>query len=521
MKTDNSFGKRIVAAGVGLALAGALPGAPVVQALTANAYADALAGAGMAAMEQTASGEDAATTTDTTATTTDGNAGLDSASSGDAQEVAGATEQAGSAPAGEAGDATVASDAAANAAAPGETAAGDSANAEMATATQSDQTDQAPTLQYKPGQKFLYKQYTCIVNPDGTSVTIGLAQAVRGWSVTIPGTIEGYTVTALADAACYGQDTIGVFILPDTLESIGAEAFMDCKKLTKIDIPEGVSSIGDNAFAGTGISSLILPSGLRELGRGICANCKKLYYAALPNDLAVLPEETFSGCKRMEALVVGTDPYHGPNDLRLIESNAFAGCKMFNEVSYYYGSTVEDEQASWEAVQIEEGNEVLENAAVRYVETKSHKYRYTKLAAGATFTLEGIVYKVRAGQQAQVSVSKYKRNAATVKLAKKVVNNGVTYRVSAVGAKAFKGKSKLKKVALSSGITSVGKKAFASCTKLKRIEIKGKKLAKVGKSAFKNINAKATFKMPTSKKAAYKKLLKKAGAPKGARYKSA
>ncbi|MCM1398958.1 MAG: leucine-rich repeat protein [Clostridium sp.] len=90
-----------------------------------------------------------------------------------------------------------------------------------------------------------------------------------------------------------------------------------------------------------------------------------------------------------------------------------------------------------------------------------------------------------------------------------------------IGNKAFYKCTALTAVAIPSKVKRIGKQAFYGCKKLKNITIKTTKLksSNVGSNAFKGINAKATIKVPRSKKAAYKKLLKRKGAGKNARYK--
>ena len=69
----------------------------------------------------------------------------------------------------------------------------------------------------------------------------------------------------------------------------------------------------------------------------------------------------------------------------------------------------------------------------------------------------------------------------------------------------------------------MGKSAFSGCKKLKTITVKSTKFksGKVGSKAFSGIAKNATFKCPKSKLKSYKKLFKKAGAPKNAKYKKA
>lgn len=89
-----------------------------------------------------------------------------------------------------------------------------------------------------------------------------------------------------------------------------------------------------------------------------------------------------------------------------------------------------------------------------------------------------------------------------------ITENGITYKVTSIGDNAFKNCKKLTKVTIGENIVTIGKQAFYNCAKLKTVTIKSKSLKKIGSSAFKKIHPKATFKVPKSKKKAYKKLFK-------------
>ena len=94
--------------------------------------------------------------------------------------------------------------------------------------------------------------------------------------------------------------------------------------------------------------------------------------------------------------------------------------------------------------------------------------------------------------------------------------NGKKYKVTAIAPYAFKNNKKLKKITIGKNIRKIGKYAFYGCKNLKSIKIKTVKLKKksIGKNAFKKINKKAKFKVPKKKLKLYKKLIKKAKAPK-------
>lgn len=84
-------------------------------------------------------------------------------------------------------------------------------------------------------------------------------------------------------------------------------------------------------------------------------------------------------------------------------------------------------------------------------------------------------------------------------------------KLTKIGAGAFRKCSSLKSVTIPAGVSQIGKDAFRDCKKLSKIAIKGTKVKTIGKNAFSNIAKKPTITVPKKKKAAYKKLLKKAG----------
>ena len=119
-------------------------------------------------------------------------------------------------------------------------------------------------------------------------------------------------------------------------------------------------------------------------------------------------------------------------------------------------------------------------------------------------------YKVDAAAQT-VKVSSVNKNAKSVVVPASVTVAGKQYPVTEIPAKAFAGNKKLKSVTVGKNIKTIGAKAFYKCSSLKKITIKSTALKKVGKNAFKGINAKAKIKVPKKKLKAYKKLLKGKG----------
>ena len=104
--------------------------------------------------------------------------------------------------------------------------------------------------------------FTYTVNADGKTATVtgfdqlGAEQLSDGtYRVSIGETIDGYTVTAIADGAFKGEKGTGIseVYIANTVTTIGAEAFMNMGNLRLVDIaPGGLSVIGRSAFENAG-----------------------------------------------------------------------------------------------------------------------------------------------------------------------------------------------------------------------------------------------------------------------------
>ena len=131
---------------------------------------------------------------------------------------------------------------------------------------------------------------------------------------------------------------------------------------------------------------------------------------------------------------------------------------------------------------------------------------------GDKFTAKNLKYKVTSVSGKTVSVTGASSKTLTsITIPATVKYKDVTFKVTVVADKAFKGYTKLKKVTIGKNVTKIGKQAFSGDKKLTKISIKGTKLKTVGSKAFQKTGKKLTITVPKSKKAAYKKIMNKKG----------
>ncbi|MCR4842421.1 MAG: leucine-rich repeat protein [Eubacterium sp.] len=121
------------------------------------------------------------------------------------------------------------------------------------------------------------------------------------------------------------------------------------------------------------------------------------------------------------------------------------------------------------------------------------------LSVGDTFKKGKCKYVVTGKKT--VTLKKFLSDTATTyNIPNTVKKYGVTYKVTAVGKKAFKDKALLTKVKFGTYIKTIEEKAFIRCTSLKKLVFKGKKLKTVEAKAFRKIYSGYKIKAPTEGK---------------------
>lgn len=115
-------------------------------------------------------------------------------------------------------------------------------------------------------------------------------ERLDGYSLVIPATLYGHTVSSFGSKAFHNSSFISI-IIPETVISIGERAFEDCRNLTSIVIPEGVTSISDGTFYGCeSLTSIIIPDTVSSIGDDVFHDCEKLETVTIPNSVTLIRE---------------------------------------------------------------------------------------------------------------------------------------------------------------------------------------------------------------------------------------
>lgn len=140
------------------------------------------------------------------------------------------------------------------------------------------------------------------------------------------------------------------------------------------------------------------------------------------------------------------------------------------------------------------------------------------IAKGSTIKVSGAAYKVTANNSVEYSGA-VKKNPGNVTIPETVQIQGTTYKVTSIKSNAFQGNKKLKSVVIGKNVKTIGKQAFFNCTKLRKVTFQGTVVTKIGKKAFSKTAKKITVTVPKKVLKTYKKLMKKGGISKKAKYK--
>ena len=172
-----------------------------------------------------------------------------------------------------------------------------------------------------------------LFNKDQTSIIVYAKDKIQT-TYTIP---EG--VTSIGNNAFQGCSSLTSITFPNSLTSIGNNAFYSCTSLTSIIIPEGVTSIGNNAFRECkNITSITLLDSLTSIGESAFNYCSKLTSITIPEGVTSIGLSTFEDCTSLTSVNL-------PGSLTNIGERAFYNCKSLASIVIPEGVTSIGEQA--------------------------------------------------------------------------------------------------------------------------------------------------------------------------------
>ena len=152
---------------------------------------------------------------------------------------------------------------------------------------------------YNKDEEITLPKYT----PEGYPITkigyFGFNYYVK--KITIPSFIQGF---GYSHNFHYCKNLETVNFLTDRIENIPLEAFLSCKKITNINLPNSIKEIEDRVFLYCdSLTSVQLPNQLELLGSKTFAGCDNIKQITLPNSLKSMGD-TFFDCDGLTEITI-------------------------------------------------------------------------------------------------------------------------------------------------------------------------------------------------------------------------
>ena len=135
------------------------------------------------------------------------------------------------------------------------------------------------------------------------------------------------SVTSIGDEAFYDCSALTSITIPNSVKSIGWRAFLGCESLTSVTIPNSVTSIENYAFSWCSrLTSITIPNSVKSIGWRAFWGCEALTSVTIPNSVTSIVGEAFSGCSSLTSVTI-------PNSVTRIENYAFYECTSLKSVT--------------------------------------------------------------------------------------------------------------------------------------------------------------------------------------------
>ena len=292
-------------------------------------------------------------------------------------------------------------------------------------------------------------------------------------------------VTSIGDNAFSGCVSLARLEIGNGVVSIGPNAFYGCKALTNVKIGIGVQTIFDGMFSDcAALTSVTIGNGVKSIGASAFSGCGNLKEVVIPDGITSIGDGAFKDCASMTNVAIGAgvrsigaEAFYNcakladvdiPDSVESIGKDAFYGCGTKPDV------TPDDSEKGEEPVPPDESPD--DNVPDGFVISNG----VTRIDNGA-FSGNGTLEEV-SFPDSVTSIGDYAFNGCTA-LSKVAMGSGL----KDIGMGAFQFCSSLTEVSIPAGVTNISDAAFNDCSTLSSVVFSGN-APYVGSYAFSNIN---------------------------------
>jgi hypothetical protein len=150
-------------------------------------------------------------------------------------------------------------------------------------------------------------QFGFATNADGITVDL-VAYSGPGGDVIIPRTNgDGLPVTGIDGAFAFRMNVTNVTI-PDGVEMIGFDSFLECFNLASVIIPKSVTNIAEQAFFDCSLTNVTIPSGVVSIGKEAFEGCQYLTTLEISGSVSNIGPIAFGNCPLTSIFFGGNAP---------------------------------------------------------------------------------------------------------------------------------------------------------------------------------------------------------------------
>ena len=273
-------------------------------------------------------------------------------------------------------------------------------------------------------------------------------------------------------------------VIPNSVTSIGGNAFCGCSSLTSVTIPNSVSSIGGNAFYGcSSLTSVTIPNSVTSIGGNAFYYCSSLTSVTIGNSVMSIGENAFEKCSGLKKVIVP-------------DIATWCGINFGNYVAnpLYYARHIYSDD-----------NTEIKDLCIPNGVTNINDYSFSECSGLTSVTIGNSVMSI--GDWAFSNCS----GLTSVTIGNSVTSIGnrafwqcsgltsiiIPNSVESIGNLAFDNCDGLTSVTIGNSVTSIGECAFYVCSHLRSVTI-GNSVKSIGRAAFSGCGGLISMVIPSS-----------------------